>query len=96
MHTPHPSRLLVGVILVVAMPSIACFGWYSLGSTPNASAFVRAMVVAAYPAAIISLALLVLALSSPKPSRRRVWVSALCLALTLAIVFVARSGILPT
>jgi hypothetical protein len=95
MHTPSLARLLVGVVIALAMPSIACFGWYSLASADKAGALVQAVVVAAYPAAILSLALLVLAHFSSRRSRRRVLVSAICLALSLAVVFVARSGVLP-
>ena len=90
------TRLLIGVILVVALPGIGCFGWYSLDTVANTSTFVKVMVVAAYPAALISLAFLLLELSSSNRNQRSVWISGLSLAVALAIIFIARNTLLPS
>ncbi len=84
------TRLLAGIIIAVALPSIACFGWYSMDSVQNASTALRAMVVIAYPAALIALTLLMLAFISARRSRLQVWASALSLALSVAVVLIAR------
>jgi len=96
MRAPYLTRLLVGAVLVVALPSIGCFGWYSLDSMANASTSVKVMVIAAYPAALIALTFLLLALSSSNRNRWHVQISGLSLAVALAIVFFARNGLLPT
>ncbi len=85
------TRLFISVILVVALPGIGCFGWYSLDAVANTSTFVKVTVVAAYPAALISLAFLLLALSSSNRNWRTVWISGLFLAVALAIVIIARN-----
>jgi uncharacterized membrane protein YhaH (DUF805 family) len=91
MHAPPLTRQLAGIVLVVAIPSISCFGWYSQEAAGSGSALVQAIVITAYPAALISLALLVLTLSSAQRSRSRAWSSGLCLVLALAVVLFARS-----
>ncbi len=90
MNTTHLIRFLTGAFLGVAMPSIACFGWYSLESVDNTNVYMRAVVAAAYPATLISMTFLMLALSSSKRSWFYVWISSLSLALALAVVLVTR------
>ena len=85
------TRLFIGVILVVALPGIGCFGWYSLDAVANTSTFVKVTVVAAYPTALISLTLLLLALSSSNRNWRTVWISGVFLAVALTTIFIARN-----
>lgn len=90
MQASTAIRLLIGVILVVALPGIGCFGWYSLGTLSTADTLIKTMVVVAYPTALISLAVLLLALISKNQNRHLVWVSGLSLMTMVAIIFIAR------
>jgi hypothetical protein len=90
MFTSNLTRLLAAVMIVIAVPGIACFGWYSMESAGSTNALVQTIVIIAYPAALISLTFLVLAFISVKRNRYQVPISALFLALSLAVVILAR------
>ncbi len=91
MNTTYLSRLFIGVLVAIAVPGIACFGWYSTESAGATTAAVRTMVIVAYPVALIALTFLVLALVSPSRRRTQAWISAVSLVLALAIVLFART-----
>ena len=94
MRASNGIRLFIGVILIVALPGIGCFGWYSLNALSTTNTLVKTIVVAAYPVALISAAVLLLALVSSNRNRRIVTVSGLSLATMLAIIFITRLGFL--
>ena len=90
MFASNRYRQLAIIALAIAAPSIACFGWYSMDSMSAASSAVRTLVVFAYPAALISATFLVLALISARRNPSQVWISALALGLSLAVLIIAR------
>lgn len=92
MLSPQLIRRLFAIILVIAVPSFGCFGLYSLGPESNASAPVQFMVVAAYPVALISLGLLVLALTSPTRQRWQIGGATAVLILATTIILLARNS----
>ena len=95
MNPQRLIRLLIGITLIVALPTIGCFSWYSMEAVSTSSILLRIIVLAAYPAIFIALAFLVQALSSPPLKKIQIWLSALCLALALLVILLARSGVIP-
>lgn len=91
MFTPRLIRQLIALMLVIAVPSFGCFGWYSLGTDSHASAFIQTLVIVAYPASLISAGLLILSVTSTTPKPRNLWISALSLLVMVSIILLARS-----
>ena len=94
MNPQRLIRLLIGITLIVALPTIGCFSWYSMEAISASNIFLRIIVLAAYPAIFIALAFLVKALTSPHLKKIQTWLSALCLALALLVILLARTGII--
>jgi hypothetical protein len=85
------SRWLVGAILMVAMPSIACFGYYSVSSLGEASGAASMLIVLAYPMALIGLCALVATAMSQQRTSRRLWTAALCFAVPATFLLLIRN-----
>lgn len=66
MSVPRFNRLLLGLVLAIALPGIACFGWYSLDSSGITNPWGQALVVLAYPMALVALAIVFLVIQSRK------------------------------
>ena len=60
---PRPAQRLAKAILVLAIPSIGCTGWYALQAAGSASPIELFVLVASYPAALVVLALVALKLA---------------------------------
>jgi len=90
MRAPPLTRQLAGIVLVVAIPGISCFGWYTLEAAGSTSPIASAIIVAAYPATLILLTLLALELAPAQRNPRRLWGYALSLALSIAVILFAR------
>lgn len=88
---PLISRNIAGVILAIAMPGIACHGYYAVEALGAVSVFWRGVVIAAYPAALIGLAWCLLTLSSARRSNGGLWTAGLALAIPVCILLVARA-----
>jgi hypothetical protein len=94
MPAPSAFRLLATAAIVLAMPGIACFAWYSLDHVGGTNMIVRVLVALAYPTALIATTLLVLTASSPKRSIWRVGACALVSAVAIIVIILARDGLL--
>ena len=70
MIAPAAFRKIAAVLLTIAVPGIACHGYYAYEAAAGSSAFWRAMIVLAYPALLIGLVWGVMALCSAKRGRR--------------------------
>jgi ACR3 family arsenite efflux pump ArsB len=90
MQLPYLTRLLAGAILVILVPGIACFGWYSTESVADANAATLTLVIVAYPVVLIALTFLVLTLASARRSRFKLWASAVSLLLAIVVLFIVR------
>lgn len=52
---PATVRKLGGVLLALAVPGIACHGYYAYEAAANSSAFWRLLIVLAYPLVLMVL-----------------------------------------
>lgn len=55
MIAPATLRKIAGGLLAIAVPGIACHGYYAFEAAATASAFWRVLIVLVYPAALIAL-----------------------------------------
>jgi hypothetical protein len=70
MITAAICRKIAGVLLVVALPGIACHGYYAYEAAAGANIVWRIAIVLAYPAILIAVAWWLLVLCSPRRARR--------------------------
>ena len=87
--TPLARRLL-GLVLVLAVPSIACVGYYAIEDARDWSNVARWALPLAWPAALIGLAAVVATSLSPQRTRRQWWAAALCFIAPVLVLLVAR------
>jgi hypothetical protein len=78
---------LIKLAVIVVVPTMACFGYYTLDALPPARTGWAIPAVLAYPACVIGGVGLVCALRAPRrsPSVLALW--ALCVALPGALLF---------
>lgn len=62
--TPDLLRKCAVALLVIALPGIACHGWYAYEAAAEASLLSRVAIVLAYPALLLLLAWAVLKIRS--------------------------------
>lgn len=55
MIAPATVRKLAGGLLAIAVPGIACHGYYAYEAAATSGAFWRVLIVLAYPVALIAL-----------------------------------------
>jgi hypothetical protein len=90
-NTTSPLHWLYAVLPIVAVPSIACFGYYSLDSLGDVSSGTgRTLIVLAYPLALLGLVGLLAAAFSPSRPPWWVWSAAACFALPAAALVLIR------
>ena len=91
MSSPAPVQGLVRLAAVIAVPTMACFGYYTLDALdPSRSAWAIPAVLA-YPLALIGLIGLVASLRTARPSRARLALWALCVLAPLALLLWLRA-----
>lgn len=80
----------VPVVIAVAVPTIACFGYYSLAFLGEEHSIWALPVILAYPVALIGFIGLVTTLASPQCSKlqRRLWT--LCLIIPVGLLLLVR------
>ncbi len=99
-HLPHPRppmaspkklAALVRLAVMLLVPTMACFGYYTLeGLDPARSAWAVPAVLS-YPTALVGLLGLVSTLRAPQPTRVRLLLWSLCLMLPVALLLWLRS-----
>jgi hypothetical protein len=71
-------RWLIGTIVVVAIPSIACFGYYTLQDMDGSAGRWAPLAILAYPLALIGFVWMMTTCLSAQRTRFRLWASGLC------------------
>ena len=91
MTSPNKLAALVRLAVMLLVPTMACFGYYTLdGLDPARSAWAIPAVLS-YPAALVGLIGMVSTLRVPQPSRARFVLWSLCLVLPVALLLWLRS-----
>ena len=91
MTSSNPLSRLVRLAVMLLVPTLACFGYYTLdGLEPSRSAWAIPAVLA-YPTALVGLLGLVSTLRTPRPSRTRFVLWSLCLVIPVALLLWLRS-----
>ena len=90
MISPSIPRWLVGIAVAVAVPSIACFGFYTLNVVGEVGKRWPTLVILAYPVALVGLISLVITSFSAQRTRLRVLVSAICFAVPALFLLLVR------
>ena len=88
-----PARLqgVVRLAVVIAVPTMACFGYYTLDALdPRRSAWAVPAVLA-YPLALVGLIGLVTSLRTARPSRTRLALWSLCVLAPLVLLLWLRA-----
>jgi hypothetical protein len=89
---PRSTTFLLRLAIAVALPSVACVGWYSLDDLrPEHSAWAVAVVLA-YPLLLIGVAGCVMQWSAPE--RRSTWLlglSVACVVLPALLLWAVRA-----
>ena len=80
-------RFLVGVVVAVAVPGIACFGYYRVDEISKINGIWTTLVILAYPAALIGLIMLLTTYFSAQPTKNRIVISTFCLIIPLLFLF---------
>ena len=84
------SRKLLALALVIALPSLGCFSYYSIEGSGSNSAIPALAVLLAYPILLISLTTAVADRFSKRPSKYRLWLAGICLMVSSGILLWAR------
>lgn len=90
MTLPAVARWAVGLLAAVAVPGVACFGYYSLEDLGESARRFSTLIILAYPLALIGLLALVASAVAHPRSPRRLWASALCFVLPTLLLLVLR------
>jgi hypothetical protein len=86
MTSPNKLPALARLTVMLLVPTMACFGYYTLdGLDPARSAWAIPAVLS-YPAALVGLLGLVSTLRAGQPTRVRVLLWSLCLTLPVALL----------
>jgi hypothetical protein len=81
------SDWLLRAATFLALPTIACSGYYSLNRLGDDAGRWATLVILAYPVILISLLVLVSALLAPQISKLKLWASGACLILASTFLF---------
>ena len=90
MNSFSTPRWLVGIAVAVAVPGIACFGFYTLDAVGEAGRRWAALVILAYPLALVGLVSLVATFFSARRTALRLLVSAICFAVPALFLLLVR------
>jgi hypothetical protein len=82
---------LVRLAVVIMVPTMACFGYYTLDALDDRRSAWAIPAVLAYPAALIGLVGLVSTLRAARPTRTRLALWALCVVAPVVLLLWLRS-----
>ena len=85
------SDRLIKVAVMIVVPTMACFGYYTQGALPESKSAWAIPAVLAYPAAVIGVIGWVAALRPPRRSRRVLVLWALCVAVPSVLLLWLRA-----
>jgi len=83
-------RWLIAVIVAISVPSIACFGFYSLDAAGDVGRRWPSLVILAYPVALIGLIWLVASVFSAKRTLRGLLFPAACFVVPALFLLIIR------
>lgn len=86
----HLSHKLLVLALIVALPSLGCFSYYTLEDAESNTALPASVILLAYPVLLISLASIIAMRVSKRPRRLGSWLAGTCLLVSVAILLIAR------
>lgn len=81
---------MVALLAVVAVPGIACFGYYRLEDHGAASGVMSVLIVLAYPLALIGMGCLAVTGFAAQRNRTKIWVSAACATAPIVFLLLAK------
>ncbi|MEH6626367.1 MAG: hypothetical protein V7739_07980 [Motiliproteus sp.] len=91
MTTPNLPQWLIRIAIAVALPTVACFGFYSVDYLDEKNSALILPTILAYPVALIGLIGLARALLSPPPSRNNIVMWALVILIPITFILFVRS-----
>ena len=91
MSTPRLPEWLVPLVIVVALPAVGCFGYYSAGDLSASNRAWGTLMALAFPLALIGVAGMGVALRSPPRTRVRLWGWGVLVLASLGLLLAARS-----
>ena len=86
MSAPDPVNRLLRVAVMLALPTLACFGYYTLDALPAERSTWAIAAVLAYPSVLIGTIGLVSALRRQPRSNRSVALWTMCAAVPLGLL----------
>ena len=89
--TSATLRWLGAAIVAVAVPSIACFGFYTLEAAGEAGKHYPTLVILSYPATLIGLVWLVAAALSERRTVSRLLIPLACFLIPAVFLLLIRS-----
>jgi hypothetical protein len=82
---------LIRIVVALLLPTVMCFGYYSLDAVQEQSGPLPLLVAVSYPLTILGLVAMAAILLSRRVSKRWLALAALCFALPAAILILVRS-----
>ncbi len=84
------SHKLLVLALIVALPSLGCFSYYTLEDADSNTTLPVSIILLAYPVLLISLTSIIAMWVSKRRSRLGSWLAGACLLVSAAILLIAR------
>lgn len=97
MNRPQLPSWIIPLIIAVALPTIACFAYYSLdelnspGQFGVENRFWTLAIILSYPASLIGLIGLIIALSAPQKSIMKYCLWGICMLIPMVFLLLARA-----
>ena len=90
MNVSSTIRFLVGMIVAIAVPGIACFGFYTQNDVESKGGYGSTLAILVYPLILIGLIMLVTTYFSARRTPFRLIISVVCLAVPLLFLLLVK------
>ena len=87
----HLPEWLIQLVIIVSLPTVSCFGYYSLEFLEEKKSMVVLLVIISYPVALIGLVGLFRSLISPERTKLALSFWGLCLIMPTIIIIWVRA-----
>ncbi len=91
MNKLHLPEWSIKLIIVVALPTVSCFGYYSLGHLDSNKSIFILPVILSYPVALIGIVGTFRVLYFPEKTKIKLWFWILCIVVPVMIQVMIRS-----
>jgi hypothetical protein len=91
MIAPFSAHWLIRLAVVLALPAIPCFAYYSLAYVDDAHGALKLLVVLAGPLALIGASGLIWGLLKPRRSKLMLWLAGVTLVLPVLLLLWIRA-----